>query len=92
MSRSVKVVSDWTIPDSWLSIDTLDMHAAGEPLRIITGGFPELRGETILERRRYARTNLDHLRTAVMWEPRGHADMYGAAGSRIRPDDAVGGR
>jgi trans-L-3-hydroxyproline dehydratase len=31
----------------------------------------------MLERRRYAVEHLDHLRTALMWEPRGHADMYG---------------
>ena len=34
-------------------ITTLDLHAAGEPFRIITGGLPELKGSTILERRRY---------------------------------------
>lgn len=31
----------------------------------------------MLERRRYAMENLDHLRRALMWEPRGHSDMYG---------------
>ena len=59
-------------------ITTLDMHAAGEPLRIVTGGMPELKGDTILERRRYMREHLDHVRHALMWEPRGHYDMYGA--------------
>ncbi|MFQ5677343.1 MAG: proline racemase family protein, partial [bacterium] len=49
----------------------------GEPLRVIISGFPELQGDSILARRRYAKDNLDHLRTALMWEPRGHADMYG---------------
>jgi trans-L-3-hydroxyproline dehydratase len=44
---------------------------------VITGGYPELPGDTILARRRYAREKLDHLRTALMWEPRGHDDMYG---------------
>jgi trans-L-3-hydroxyproline dehydratase len=44
---------------------------------VVTGGYPEIPGETILARRRYARDHLDHLRTALMWEPRGHADMYG---------------
>ena len=60
-----------------LRIRCIDAHAAGEPLRVVVSGFPELVGETILERRRYAREQLDHLRTALMWEPRGHADMYG---------------
>jgi trans-L-3-hydroxyproline dehydratase len=59
-------------------ITTLDMHAAGEPLRIVTGGMAELKGATILERRRYMRDHLDHVRRALMWEPRGHYDMYGA--------------
>jgi proline racemase len=58
-------------------ITTLDLHAAGEPLRIITGGFPELQGTTILERRRYMQQHFDHVRKALMWEPRGHYDMYG---------------
>jgi trans-L-3-hydroxyproline dehydratase len=58
-------------------LTTIDAHAAGEPLRIIIGGFPDLPGDTLLERRRYLREHLDHLRRALMWEPRGHYDMYG---------------
>src|SRR5712692_8412282 len=58
-------------------ITTIDAHVAGEPLRVITGGLPELQGETILERRRYMRDHLDHIRRALMWEPRGHFNMYG---------------
>ena len=68
---------NWEPPADWLKITTIDAHTAGEPFRVITGGFPELEGETILARRRYVRKHLDHLRTALMWEPRGHADMYG---------------
>jgi proline racemase len=64
---------------SALTITTLDVHTAGEPLRIITGGLPELPGATILERRRYLRDHLDHIRRALMWEPRGHYNMYGCA-------------
>jgi len=64
-------------PESWQKITTLDAHTEGEPFRVITGGLPELEGDTILARRRYMRENFDHLRTALMWEPRGHADMYG---------------
>lgn len=65
------------LQDHSLKITTVDAHTAGEPFRVITGGFPPLPGSTILERRRYAKEHLDHLRTALMWEPRGHADMYG---------------
>ena len=68
---------DWKPPESWLRITSIDAHTAGEPFRVITSGFPEPQGDTILARRRYAREHLDHLRTALMWEPRGHADMYG---------------
>jgi proline racemase len=67
----------WAPPEHWLAITTIDCHTEGEPFRVVTGGFPELPGSTILARRRYARDHLDHLRTALMWEPRGHADMYG---------------
>jgi len=67
----------WTPPPDWLRITTIDAHAEGEPLRIIVDGYPELPGKTILEKRQLARRKYDHLRRALMWEPRGHADMYG---------------
>ena len=54
-----------------------DMHTAGEPVRIVTNGYPELTGPTILDRRRDARENHDHLRQAMNYEPRGHSGMYG---------------
>lgn len=57
---------------------TVDTHAGGEPLRIVTGGVPRLPGATILAKRRWARENLDHVRRALLHEPRGHGDMYGA--------------
>jgi len=60
------------------SIRVLDMHTGGEPVRIVTGGYPPIRGDTILAKRRYAREHLDHLRKLLMFEPRGHYDMYGA--------------
>ena len=69
--------SEWKPPEEWARITTIDAHTAGEPLRIITGGIPAIPGDTILEKRRYAKQHLDHMRTALMWEPRGHADMYG---------------
>src|SRR5687767_2116574 len=68
---------NFTPPSDWLKITTIDAHTGGEPFRVIVDGFPELGGTTILERRRYAKEHYDHLRTALMWEPRGHADMYG---------------
>lgn len=59
-------------------IQTIDAHTAGEPLRLIVSGFPAVKGKTVLEQREYVRENYDHLRRALMLEPRGHADMYGA--------------
>lgn len=56
---------------------TIDVHTAGEPLRIVTAGIPFIPGETILAKRRWVKAHLDHVRTALMHEPRGHADMYG---------------
>jgi len=68
-----------TIPaDNWKMIKTIDMHTCGEPLRIITEGLPELKGNTILDRKNYFAKYYDNIRTALMFEPRGHADMYGA--------------
>ena len=59
-------------------VKTIDAHAAGEPLRLIVDGFPTPRGRTMLEKREWVRRHADHLRRALMLEPRGHADMYGA--------------
>lgn len=54
------------------------MHTGGEPLRVVIDGLPPIEGRNVLEKRRYFREHYDHLRTGLMWEPRGHADMYGA--------------
>jgi proline racemase len=61
-----------------IRVKTIDAHAAGEPLRLIVDGFPSPRGKTMLAKREWLRTHADHLRRALMLEPRGHADMYGA--------------
>ena len=53
-------------------------HTAGEPLRLIIEGYPHVEGSTMIERREWLREHHDDLRTALMLEPRGHADMYGA--------------
>ena len=65
-------------------LTVIDMHTGGEPLRIVTGGYPALPKGTILEKRAYVRENLDHLRKILMFEPRGHFDMYGAL--LVEPD------
>ena len=54
------------------------MHTGGEPLRIPIEGLPEIHGTSILEKRKYFKENHDSIRTGLLFEPRGHADMYGA--------------
>ena len=74
-----------------VTIRTIDAHTAGEPLRLIIDGFPVPQGTTLLEQREWLRDNHDHLRTALMLEPRGHADMYGALlTAPERPDSDAG--
>ncbi len=62
--------------NAFKTIRTIDYHTGGEPLRIITDGYPKLPGTTILEKRQYLIENLDFLRTGLIFEPRGHFDMY----------------
>ena len=73
-----QILADWRPPEHWMRITTIDMHTGGEPLRVVVAGLPPIEGRTVLEKRRYFREHYDHLRTGLMWEPRGHADMYGA--------------
>jgi trans-L-3-hydroxyproline dehydratase len=58
-------------------LTTVETHAAGEPFRIVTNGLPRLHGTSIVQRRAWAAEHCDTIRTALMLEPRGHADMYG---------------
>ncbi len=67
----------WSPDRHWQRVVTLDAHTGGEPLRIFLSDFPTGDDNRILSRRRFAREHVDYLRTATMWEPRGHADMYG---------------
>ena len=71
-------LSNWRAPEHWTRITTIDMHTGGEPLRVLIDGLPPIEGRNVLEKRRYFREHYDQLRTGLMWEPRGHADMYGA--------------
>ncbi|MEZ5499509.1 MAG: proline racemase family protein [Steroidobacteraceae bacterium] len=73
-----QIAASWRAPMGWLRITSIDMHTAGEPLRVFTSGLPHLEGRTVLEKRRDFRERFDSLRASLMWEPRGHADMYGA--------------
>ncbi len=61
-----------------LTLQAIDLHCGGEPLRLITAGFPPVPDLPILERRAWVREHADHVRRVAMYEPRGHRDMYGA--------------
>ena len=67
-------------------IRTVDYHTGGEPFRIVTDGVERLRGRTILDKRRDALERLDHVRQLLVYEPRGHADMYGC--HVVEPNDS----
>lgn len=60
------------------SLHTVDSHTMGEPTRIVVGGVPNILGATMPEKKQYLIDHLDHLRTAIMLEPRGHSDMFGS--------------
>jgi proline racemase len=63
---------------SKLSLQAFDSHTEGMPTRVVTGGMAPIPGTTMAERRAYFRRHLDHVRTFLMYEPRGHAAMSGA--------------
>jgi proline racemase len=60
------------------ALTVVDSHTEGEFTRIVVGGMPEIKGDTMLEKQAYIREHYDHIRTALMLEPRGHKDMFGA--------------
>lgn len=60
-----------------MRLSYIDYHTCGEPVRIVTAGYPQLTGASVLDKRRQAREEHDHLRRAMMLEPRGHDGMYG---------------
>lgn len=53
-------------------IFTVESHTMGEPLRLIVGGIPDIKGSSMPEKKEYFIKHYDHLRRALMLEPRGH--------------------
>src|SRR5262245_16716277 len=69
----------------------VDSHTEGMPTRLITGGVGVIPGASMAERRAYFIRHLDHLRTLLMYEPRGHSAMSGAIlQPPTRPDADIG--
>ncbi|MGI9418286.1 MAG: proline racemase family protein [Geminicoccaceae bacterium] len=69
------------------SVQVIDSHTAGHPTRTILGGLPPLAGETVRERRDHFKRSFDHLRPALLHEPRGHAAMVAAIVTESRRAD-----
>jgi 4-hydroxyproline epimerase len=59
-------------------ISVIDSHTGGEPTRVVIGGFPDLGRGSIAERLQIFRTHYDHVRSAVVCEPRGSDVIVGA--------------
>jgi 4-hydroxyproline epimerase len=55
----------------------IDGHTAGNPVRLVAGGAPALRGATMAERRLDFLERFDWIRTSLCFEPRGHDMMSG---------------
>ena len=85
--KELTAARDWNPPDHWEKFTVIDSHTGGEPFRIVIEGLPPIGGESVIEKRRHARDNLERFRRILTWEPRGHADMYGGwIGPPTRPD------
>jgi proline racemase len=59
-------------------LKTIDAHVAGEPLRLIVDGVPRPSGKTMAQKRDWMKRHADHVRRALVLEPRGHRDMCAA--------------
>lgn len=72
-------------------IYTIDSHTMGEPTRVVIGGIPNIPGKTMAEKKEYLERNMDHIRRALMHEPRGHRDMFGSIiTSPVNPEADLG--
>ncbi|MEO6916027.1 MAG: 4-hydroxyproline epimerase [Chitinophagaceae bacterium] len=56
----------------------IDAHTCGNPVRLVAGGGPLLKGETIAEKRLHFLEEFDWIRKGLMFEPRGHDMMSGS--------------
>jgi 4-hydroxyproline epimerase len=56
----------------------IDAHTCGNPVRVVSGGGPQLQGASMSERRQHFLKEFDWIRTGLMFEPRGHDMMSGS--------------
>ena len=60
-----------------ITFRTIESHTAGNPTRTVLSGVPDLHGDTMLARMHDLEDRYDWVRTALMFEPRGHSVMSG---------------
>lgn len=70
------------------SVHTIDSHTAGESTRVVVGGIPKIAGKSMPAKKAWLEEHMDYLRTALMLEPRGHNDMFGAILTEPTLEDA----
>jgi 4-hydroxyproline epimerase len=56
----------------------IDAHTCGNPVRLVAGGGPTLKGANMSEKRQHFLKEYDWIRTGLMFEPRGHDMMSGS--------------
>ena len=95
----VSIVYDSAVPESPIvtahqiptTLEVVDSHTEGEPTRVVVDGWPELHGHSMTERRAELEQTHDHLRRAVVLEPRGHSAVVGALLTPpVGPESEVG--
>ncbi|MGH7469459.1 MAG: proline racemase family protein [Longimicrobiales bacterium] len=72
-------------------IQVIDSHTEGEPTRVVVSGWPALESRSMADRRDELRARWDHLRSAVVCEPRGHDALVGALLTEPVTADAAAG-
>ena len=63
---------------SKIIFDCIDGHTCGNPVRLVKNGLPDLNGNSMSEIRQHFIREFDWIRTALMYEPRGHDMMSGS--------------
>eukprot|EP01126_Amoeba_proteus_P000267 TRINITY_DN10088_c0_g1_i1.p1 TRINITY_DN10088_c0_g1~~TRINITY_DN10088_c0_g1_i1.p1 ORF type:complete len:358 (+),score=68.52 TRINITY_DN10088_c0_g1_i1:106-1179(+) len=60
------------VGESVFTLETIGLHCAGEPARVVVKGIPTVPGETMFQKREYFMEHYDHIRKLLLQEPRGY--------------------